>query len=31
VVARLGYPLARRLQRRFRQDSGRAMRAAVAG
>ena len=30
VLARVGYPLARRLQRRFREDSGRAMRAAVA-
>ena len=29
LVARLGYPLSRRLQRRFREDSGRAMAVAV--
>ena len=29
LLARLGYPLARRLQARFRRDSARAMRAAV--
>jgi len=30
LLARLGYPLSRRLQRRFREDSGRAM-AVAAG
>jgi len=29
LLARLGYPLSRRLQRRFREDSGRAMVVAV--
>jgi uncharacterized protein (UPF0548 family) len=30
VLARAGYPLVRRLQARFRRDSGEAMRRAVA-